>query len=58
VWTEKSIFREGREPQNLIQSLADMDNAFRDIVDKLKGSQSISGGDFAYLLERGDKDDC
>ena len=34
-----------------------MDNVFKDIVDKLKDSQSISKEDFAYLLERGDKDD-
>ena len=34
-----------------------MDNGFKSIVDGLKNTQSLTKEQFAYLLERGDKDD-
>ena len=34
-----------------------MDNGFKNIVDELKNTQSLTKEQFAYLLERGDKDD-
>lgn len=34
-----------------------MDNGFKNIVDELKNTQSITKEQFAYILERGDKDD-
>ena len=34
-----------------------MDNGFKNIVDELKNTQSITKEQFVYILERGDKDD-
>ena len=34
-----------------------MDNGFKNIVDELKNTQNLTKEQFAYLLERGDKED-